>query len=137
MTEQEHEQLDRNMAERVFQFKWSEERCRICGWPLADSAENGCVEGNCSLRPIPEKRADSPAPYSSEIEYAWLVLEKMRERGLYVGFDSNAASPDVWRFWAQDEEGEYVASGEAPTAPLAACKMALACLAAAREKGKT
>lgn len=75
--------------------------------------------------------------YSTRIEDAWLVVEKMRERGLYVGFDSNAAAPDVWRFWAQDEEGEYVASGEAPTAPLAACKMALSCLAAAGEKGGT
>lgn len=26
-------------------------RYPICDWPLADSAENGCVEGNCSYRP--------------------------------------------------------------------------------------
>ena len=26
-------------------------RCAICGWPLAASADEGCVRGNCSLRP--------------------------------------------------------------------------------------
>lgn len=26
-------------------------RCIICGWPLADRVEDGCVAGNCSYRP--------------------------------------------------------------------------------------
>lgn len=26
-------------------------RCEVCGWPLAKSAEFGCVPGNCSYRP--------------------------------------------------------------------------------------
>lgn len=65
-------------------------------------------------------------PFSTdEMGVAWLVVEKMRERNVYVGFDSNALAPDVWRFWAQDEEGEYLASGEARTAPVAICRMAL------------
>lgn len=29
-----------------------ETRCAVCGWPLAESAEKGCVRGNCSMRPI-------------------------------------------------------------------------------------
>ena len=31
------------------------ERCKICNWPLAKSVEEGCVEGNCSMRPVPKK----------------------------------------------------------------------------------
>lgn len=27
------------------------ERCKICDWPLAESREQGCVEGDCSYRP--------------------------------------------------------------------------------------
>jgi hypothetical protein len=26
-------------------------RCMACGWPLAASAEKGCMQGNCSFRP--------------------------------------------------------------------------------------
>lgn len=26
-------------------------RCTVCGWPLAESRDKGCVEGNCSYRP--------------------------------------------------------------------------------------
>jgi len=27
------------------------ERCEVCGWPLADSREVGCVKDDCSYRP--------------------------------------------------------------------------------------
>jgi hypothetical protein len=27
-------------------------KCDRCGWPLAESAEKGCVLGNCSQRPL-------------------------------------------------------------------------------------
>jgi hypothetical protein len=30
-------------------------RCAVCGWPLAERAADGCVRGNCSYRPRPEK----------------------------------------------------------------------------------
>lgn len=26
-------------------------RCTVCGWPLAESQDKGCVEGDCSYRP--------------------------------------------------------------------------------------
>lgn len=26
-------------------------RCAVCGWPLAESWDKGCVRGNCSQRP--------------------------------------------------------------------------------------
>lgn len=31
-------------------------KCSVCGWPLATSAKEGCVAGNCSMRPRPEPR---------------------------------------------------------------------------------
>ncbi len=40
-------------------------RCAICGWPLALSADKGCVRGNCSMRPLPE-RAYDPARANAE-----------------------------------------------------------------------
>jgi len=29
----------------------AEGRCMVCGWPLAKSREQGCVQGDCSFRP--------------------------------------------------------------------------------------
>jgi hypothetical protein len=31
-----------------------EDRCAVCGWPLAETRENGCRPGDCSMRPFPE-----------------------------------------------------------------------------------
>lgn len=45
---------------------WDETRCRVCGWPLANTADEGCVKGNCSMRPGPAKRAD--AGYAPELQ---------------------------------------------------------------------
>lgn len=28
-------------------------RCEVCGWPLKQTIDEGCVSGNCSLRPPP------------------------------------------------------------------------------------
>lgn len=33
-------------------------RCPICNWPLGERMEDGCVEGDCSMRP-PPKRAQA------------------------------------------------------------------------------
>jgi hypothetical protein len=30
-------------------------RCAICGWPLESESKAGCVRGNCSQRPRPER----------------------------------------------------------------------------------
>lgn len=30
-------------------------RCAVCGWPLQESADEGCIRGNCSMRPRPGK----------------------------------------------------------------------------------
>ncbi len=76
---------------------WDESRCRICGWPLEDSWKDGCVVDNCSLRPVPKRRADTPAPVSTDIAVAWPLFEEMvqqnpnilihRYRGWEVGED--------------------------------------------------
>lgn len=33
-------------------------RCPRCGWALVEDPRDGCVEGNCSLRPLPPLRRD-------------------------------------------------------------------------------
>lgn len=38
--------------------QWNESRCRICGWPLKESIDEGRTIDNCSMRPVPAKRAD-------------------------------------------------------------------------------
>ena len=56
---------------------WDESRCRICGWPLKESVEKGCVVGNCSERPPPWRRADTPAPVSTDIYAALPLADEM------------------------------------------------------------
>ena len=34
------------------------ERCAVCGWPLAESREKGCMRGDCSMRPPPKQFYD-------------------------------------------------------------------------------
>lgn len=34
-------------------------RCAICGWPLAESQDKGCMRGDCSLRPFPSRYYDA------------------------------------------------------------------------------
>ena len=36
------------------------DRCAVCGWPLANQPEGGCVRGNCSERPRPKRLYDEP-----------------------------------------------------------------------------
>lgn len=63
-------------------------RCAICGWPLMETAKEGCVRGNCSMRPYPAHvyapaRAQSwfnvplekvcPPPWSASVGF-WATL---------------------------------------------------------------
>jgi len=34
-------------------------RCAVCGWPLAETRDNGCRPGDCSMRPLPEQAYDA------------------------------------------------------------------------------
>ena len=38
-------------------------RCAICGWPLATRLEDGCIRGNCSRRPPPDRFYDAERAY--------------------------------------------------------------------------
>lgn len=51
-------QQKQDLLRRVDQAlsKDSETRCEHCGWPLKERIEDGCVKGNCSMRPIPKKQ---------------------------------------------------------------------------------
>lgn len=71
-------ELDALVAERVMGTVWDDKRCRVCGWPIVPSSEPGCWASNCSMRPLPERRADEHRPYSTDIAAAWEVVEKMR-----------------------------------------------------------
>jgi hypothetical protein len=79
-------ELDALVHAEVMGIKWDEKRCRICGWPLYERIEQGCVLENCCLRPAPARRADSIPPYSTEFHMAWLIVEKMAEKhsDLYI-----------------------------------------------------
>lgn len=44
---------DQILLLRVMVNLAEERRCVLCGWPLADSEDKGCVVGNCSFRPGP------------------------------------------------------------------------------------
>jgi hypothetical protein len=50
-----------------------EPRCAICGWPLAESVEKGCVMGNCSQRPWPARFYD---PERADREYGHEVSDR-------------------------------------------------------------
>lgn len=36
----------------------NDSRCAVCGWPLAKSIDEGCIVGNCSMRPMPKRYYD-------------------------------------------------------------------------------
>ena len=52
--------------------------CAVCGWPLVDDPERGCVRGNCSMRPMPERFYDKPRADAEKD--AW--LEELRSARL-------------------------------------------------------
>jgi hypothetical protein len=65
------------------------------------------------------------APFSTDIDAAWQVVEKLGERGLYVSV-SKAPDMENWdvRGWnVRDNNNRFIA--HAATAPLAICVAAL------------
>jgi hypothetical protein len=70
-----------------------EARCERCGWPLKERVEDGCVKGNCSMRPIPkapiggykpEARVDWEEKLTDELENKILMV--VGEANLFNGF---------------------------------------------------
>ena len=115
-------ELDALVAEKVMGGIWDEGRCRICGWSLVPDGEAGCWKDNCSMRPPPERSADEPAPYSTDIAAAWRIVEKMAATHA-LSIDYDPVYPDEWTCWMQGA-GDSV-SPSAESAPLAICLAAL------------
>ena len=42
-----------NEQEKRLEDDWKS-RCDWCGWPLKETVEEGCIRGNCSMRPLPQ-----------------------------------------------------------------------------------
>lgn len=51
-------------------------RCAACGWPYAADASTGCVRGNCSQRPYPDRLYD---PGRHQREHDGERVERMAE----------------------------------------------------------
>jgi hypothetical protein len=115
-------ELDTLIAQHVMHLEWDETRCRVCGWAITPSLwpTHGCTSTSCSLRPPPARRADAPAPYSTELWAAWLVVEELgrRERPVRLQ-DSLAGMWSAW-CWPATNSESY---GETPM--LALCRAAL------------
>jgi len=133
---------------------WDESRCRVCGWPLADSSDEGCFPDDCCMRPPPARRADETPCYSTNPASAWQLVRDIQElhpgwRFSIVGGDRQMGyidgSPSKgvdrsrrvafgWRaefFGHQDPTqctGQRHGVGEGQTMPLAIARAALAAL---------
>ncbi len=128
-------ELDAQIAERVMGFKWNESRCRVCGWPLGATVDEGCIPTNCSLRPPPPHRADEPAAYSTSDRAALNVVEHMIGLGYHwkinTPFDPRTRDGQLyhagfteWGVSGWNGRPDHRACGE--TLALAICRAALA-----------
>lgn len=70
-------------------------RCAVCGWPLADSSDKGCLRGNCSQRPLPRIFFDLMRARREYGRYFEGIADSATEIGL--GADSPATIFDVRR----------------------------------------
>jgi hypothetical protein len=49
------------------------QRCAVCGCPLAESVNKGCVRGNCSMRPLPKTAYDPDRANAEYKSMHWYV----------------------------------------------------------------
>ena len=61
---------DRGQDCPCWQLMDNPSRCAVCGWPLKEHPEAGCVRGNCSHRPLP-LRAYAPERGRKEYGESW------------------------------------------------------------------
>lgn len=105
-------ELNALVEAHVIGIAWDETRCRVCGWPLANdpfTASGGCLPGSCSMRPVPERRADEPAPYSTDIAVAWQVAERLR-------FGVRPLENGEWEAYTTIHTGPWYQAAQASTA---------------------
>lgn len=95
-------ELDQAVCSIVMGFVWDERRCRICGWPLYESVDQGCVQGNCCLRPAPKTRADGTSPYSTDRGLIWDIIEKVKnlcEGDFTIQYRGGLYGSEWWAGW--------------------------------------
>lgn len=93
-----------------------EDRCPWCGWTLKETADQGCIPGNCSMRPLPDEK-----PWTRAIARLDEAIE-----GSFRAPTVRAAAPaerggDVMaRAWALfDSHGQMESCIRSDTAPFA------------------
>ena len=101
-------------------------RCPVCGWPWEGINGHSCTPGKCSTRPLPLVRYDTRARFSTTISAAWMVVDKMRDRGW--DFDIRNFGTYTAAFHEQRSLMGASCSADAETAPLAICLAALAAI---------
>lgn len=78
MNEPELRRIDYLIYTQVMRIKPDFTKCQVCGWPLANRLEDGCVLGNCSMRPVPKTWYTDIPHYSTDLNAAWKVAEYIR-----------------------------------------------------------
>jgi len=122
-------ELDLLVEEKVMGFYWDESRCRICGWRLKGSADDGCVTDNCCQRPGPRKRADEPGHYSTDLRVAFVALGKFKHWRIETDPEDDAGlyHVDIWT------ESGLACTAEIPVKPESVAHAI--CLVALKAKG--
>lgn len=57
--------VDMEMLDKLFEPGWLY-RCDYCGWPLAAGIREGCVDGECSMRP---RKSNADTPRKATVRY--------------------------------------------------------------------
>lgn len=125
MTTAELRDVDAQIHREVMGVIWDESLCRICGWPIVPEGEQGCWARSCSMRPVPDRRADEPPCYSTDIAAAWRVVKRMREQKWNGTVQVFGIEPGETKCTAIFVSPTRMRSSDAPSAPLAICLAAL------------
>jgi len=124
MTEAELRNLDARVHREVMGVIWDESRCRVCGWPLVPEGEQGCWASNCSMRPLPERRADELPHYATNIAAAWRIIESLCGPDYMTARFDHGGGTTRCGFYTV-HAGRLIAVANADSAPLAICLAAL------------
>lgn len=126
-------EVDAEIAEKLFgfrrmSFKRQDQSERM--WMLTKDDDWFTEEGRKNVgwapatpdeKPFSDALRDVPR-YSTKIEDAWLVVERITAAGLTL---SVAGDKDEWDFIAVGDDGECISTKIFPTAPPAICDLAL------------
>lgn len=119
--------LDTLIHELVMGKVWDVLRCRICGWSLYKTTVKGCTADSCGQRPPPRVRADEPPSYSTDIQTAWTVVEKLGRHVVVTVEQCGRRERGDWgyRCGIANAGNTQMIYEYAGTAPLAVCRAAL------------